>query len=94
MVTEQQTPNKRVASSPAAKSTANVISKKRITGEAPYPFRISGVSSQNDKNGKGENAERSEPNIGQIPGRAGPRHPPTGGLALVVSTIYLYGASE
>jgi hypothetical protein len=64
MVTEQQNPNKRVASSPAAKSTANVISKKRITGEAPYPFRISGVSSQNDKNGKGENAERSEPNIG------------------------------
>jgi hypothetical protein len=91
MDTDQQTLAK---PSPATKSTANVISKKRITREALYPFRISGLSNKNDKNRKSENAERSEPNIGQIPGRARLRHHPMGGLALVVSTIYLYGASE
>jgi hypothetical protein len=46
--------------------------QKRITREALYPFRISGLSNRNDKNRKSENAKRSEPNIGQIPGRAGP----------------------
>jgi len=71
--------------------------QKRITREAAKPIRISWLSNKNDKNGKNENAERSEPNIGQIPGRAGPASVQSSnvagldyaGLALFVSAIYL-----
>src|ERR1022692_142734 len=46
--------------------------RKRITREPNNPFIISGLPNKNDKKRKSENAKRSEPNIGQILGRAGP----------------------
>src|SRR5580704_14127346 len=55
-------------------ATKSEMHPKRTTREPTKPIRISRLSNQNDKNAKSENAKRSEPNIGQIPGRAGPLH--------------------
>ncbi len=91
-------------SNATAAATKTVAHSKRITREATNPIRISGLSNQNHKNGKSENAKRSEPNIGQVPGRPSPASAQSGkgyrlrSLALIVSAIYrnvagAYGSS-